>query len=116
MASAHDYNLGDDSRLTVLIDALARIEGSLAPPVGAQARARGLVVLALRWTAENAPSGDLSIFDPSLLARAVEWEQDPKDLVAVLQETGFLDARQRWIDLDEMYTAYKPFIGWALEE
>jgi hypothetical protein len=36
--------------------------------------------------------------------------------MAVLQESGFLDARQRWIDLDEMYTAYKPFIGWALED
>jgi hypothetical protein len=66
--SVHDYNLGDDRRLNALIDALARTERGVSPPAGAQAKARGLVVLALRWTAENAPSGDLSLFDPSLLA------------------------------------------------
>ena len=115
MSEQESYTLGDDPRLARLVAALQALPG-FASDGSVNASARGLVVLLLRWTAHHAPNGDLSIYTPEVLASATEWDRDPNELVAILQQSGFLDARGRYLGLKRMFSSYENFIRWAFEE
>ncbi len=101
------YRLATDPRVLLLIDALDR-NGIPVPKYGAV----GIVVSLLKWTAQNAPNGNLSQFRPELLARMIEWEEDANILIASLKEAGFIRLQDQWIDLEVMLKAQMPALKW----
>lgn len=73
--------------------------------------ARGVVLSVLRWVVHHAPGGRLDRYDPSLIAAGVGWEDEPGELVAMLQEAGFLDDERRFVRLAEMRRGCGPYLG-----
>jgi hypothetical protein len=51
----------------------------------------GNLVLLWSWAIRYAPNGDLSRFDPDVIADAAGWDDDPGQLVRALIAAGFLD-------------------------
>jgi len=51
----------------------------------------GYLVLLWMWALRYAPNGDLSRFDPDVLADAAGWEDDPGVFVRALVMAGFVD-------------------------
>ena len=52
---------------------------------------RGLLDTLWSVTGDNAPFGDIGSFSNQEIARSLEWDGDPDDLVAALLETRWLD-------------------------
>ena len=59
--------------------------------VGSLALARGLMEALWHLTAIEAPAGDIGKLSDEDIAMAIEWENDPTDLVNILVDVGFLD-------------------------
>lgn len=55
------------------------------------AEAIGLLHCLWWWALDYAPNGDLSNFDPRVIAKAATWHSDPMVFVAALLNSGFLD-------------------------
>jgi hypothetical protein len=51
----------------------------------------GSLVLLWAWAVRYAPDGDLSKFDPDVLADAAGWEDEPGQFVRALISAGFVD-------------------------
>ena len=51
----------------------------------------GHVVLVWTWAVRYAPNGDLSRFDPDVIADAAGWDDDPGQFVRAMIAAGFLD-------------------------
>ena len=107
------YDLHADPRLDHLIGAF-RQHPDLRD--AAKPTAIGLVVSLLRWTAQHAPTGDLSSFAPQVLADAVDWEGDAPLMLHLLQDAGFLNAKMQFVGISRMLDAKKGFLKWAFEE
>jgi len=54
-------------------------------------QAIGHVVLTWTWAVRYAPNGDLSRFDPDVIADAAGWDDDPGQFVRAMIAAGFLD-------------------------
>ena len=102
-----EYRREDDTRYATLT-AILRARGfhSARPLAG------GLVLSTLRWAAYNAPSGDLSVFAPEVIANAIEWDREPQELFSLLQGAGFIDANRRFVNLQAMFKANERMIHW----
>jgi hypothetical protein len=109
------YRLQEDPRVDKLHSLLLEHASELPATVFAlksRALPIGIVISILRWTAYNAPNGDLSIYAPSVIADAIEWEYGPELLMRLLREAGFLDERCHFLNLDEMFASKKMSIEW----
>jgi len=54
-------------------------------------QAIGHVVMTWTWAVRYAPNGDLSRFDPDVIADAAGWDDDPGQFVRAMIAAGFLD-------------------------
>ncbi len=60
------------------------------------------------WAMDYAPTGDLSQFDPSLVAAAAEWDGDSDNWMTLLKEF-------RWVDQDGHLHDWEQYAGRLLE-
>lgn len=60
------------------------------------------------WAMDYAPTGDLSQFDPSLVAAAAEWDGDSDNWMTLLKEF-------RWVDQDGHLHNWEQYAGRLLE-
>lgn len=106
------YRAADDPRTSILAQLLHDRGFVDEAKAGSRVSAIGLVISVLRWTAYNAPSGNLAVFAPAVLATAIEWEHEPQSLLELLQDAGFIDAQGQFINLQAQFAGQEASIRW----
>ena len=110
------YSLHADPRLEHLTSVLGKMPEVIAANASPRPSAIGLVISLVRWTAQNAPSGNLSAFAPNVIANAITWEHDPALLIELLQESSFLNRKMEIIGFRRILDAEKGPLKWIFEE